>query len=79
MSSHKVDVLSVQEVATNDLQNQDAARLGELGYQQGPSTVPLAIDAMLCLLTFLRDGSRTATRMVYARVIRYLVLNHLYL
>ena len=47
MSSHKADVLSVQEVATNDLQNQDAARLGELGYQQGQSTVPVTIDSML--------------------------------
>jgi mRNA deadenylase 3'-5' endonuclease subunit Ccr4 len=54
MSSHKADVLSVQEVATNDLQNQDAARLGELGYQQGQTTAPLTIDSMLCLLTFLR-------------------------
>lgn len=37
MSSHKADVLSVQEVATNEYQSKDAARLGELGYQQGQS------------------------------------------
>ncbi|GAA5993384.1 hypothetical protein JCM10908_002639 [Rhodotorula pacifica] len=34
MSPQKADVLSVQEIATNDFQSKDAARLGELGYKQ---------------------------------------------
>ncbi|POY71091.1 hypothetical protein BMF94_5848 [Rhodotorula taiwanensis] len=34
MPSHKADVLSVQEIGTNDFQSKDAAKLGELGYEQ---------------------------------------------